>query len=201
MVKEKTVKENKFDPSKHLTQIKGKEYLEVKWRLVWMRSEHPNWSIQTEVRPDFENKRCLSKASIMDEDGKILAVAHKLEDIAGFGDYVEKSETGAVGRALALCGYGTQFSPDIEEGTERIVDGPVGSSRPKYINTVGQAKDALGDLDIEEDVPMCALHGKGMSRVSKTGKAYHTDFVDGEAKTCFGHGYWTPKEANEKRTA
>ena len=36
----------------------------------------------------------------------------------------EKAETKAVGRALAMLGYGTQFAPELDEG-ERIVDSPV----------------------------------------------------------------------------
>ena len=37
---------------------------------------------------------------------------------------MEKSETGAIGRALANLGYGTQFAPDLDE-QDRIVDSPV----------------------------------------------------------------------------
>jgi len=35
-----------FDPTRHLTKIQGNYFHEVKWRLVWMHSEHPNWSIE-----------------------------------------------------------------------------------------------------------------------------------------------------------
>ena len=45
-----------------------------------------------------------------------------------FADYLEKAETRAVGRALAMCGYGTQFAPELEE-RERIVDSPVKTER------------------------------------------------------------------------
>jgi ribosomal protein S27AE len=37
---------------------------------------------------------------------------------------MEKAETGSVGRALSLCGYGTQFASELEEG-QRIVDAPI----------------------------------------------------------------------------
>jgi hypothetical protein len=37
---------------------------------------------------------------------------------------MEKAETGAIGRALALIGYGTQFAPEMDE-EDRIVDSPV----------------------------------------------------------------------------
>ena len=47
-----------------------------------------------------------------------------MEKAASFPDYVEKAETGAIGRALAALGYGTQFAPELNE-QHRIVDSPV----------------------------------------------------------------------------
>src|SRR5690349_9939532 len=41
----------KFDPSRYLRQGRGRDgndYLGVKWRLVWLRSEHPDAQISTE---------------------------------------------------------------------------------------------------------------------------------------------------------
>ena len=58
-----------------------------------------------------------------------------METARGFPDYVEKAETGAIGRALGVLGYGTQFAPEFDEGTERIVDSPMpignGSGKPE----------------------------------------------------------------------
>lgn len=121
-------KEN-FNPTEHLTQIKGKDYLEVKWRLVWFRKEHPDWSIQTHVE-DRGDGWALMKAVIRDDNQRILATGYKSETKKGFPDYLEKAETGAIGRALALLGYGTQFAPELEEG-ERIVDSPVDTKASK----------------------------------------------------------------------
>ena len=106
-----------------LLNLRGKEYLEVKWRLVWFREEHSDWSIHTELLK-FTDDYAVTCAKILNEKGVIMAMAHKREDVKHFPDNIEKSETGAIGRALALCGYGTQFAPEIEEG-ERIVDSPV----------------------------------------------------------------------------
>src|SRR5262249_61697389 len=50
------------------------------------------------------------------------------EEAADFGDYLEKAETKALGRALAALGYGTQFTEDFEFSTDeeqRVVDSPV----------------------------------------------------------------------------
>ncbi|MGN6672204.1 MAG: hypothetical protein ACTHMA_02815, partial [Thermomicrobiales bacterium] len=41
---------NTFEPAKYLVNINGRgEYLEVKWRLFWLRSEHPDAAIETEL--------------------------------------------------------------------------------------------------------------------------------------------------------
>ncbi len=46
------------------------------------------------------------------------------ETAADFGDYVEKAETKALGRALAALGFGAQFCEDYSYGVEagRVVD-------------------------------------------------------------------------------
>ena len=116
-----------FDPTKHLTKIQGRDYLEVKWRLVWFRQDHPDWTIETHVHDIHAEKMyAIFRATIKDEIGRVIATATKVETKIGFSDYVEKAETGAVGRALALCGYGTQFAPEFRE-EHRIVDAPVKS--------------------------------------------------------------------------
>lgn len=107
--------------------IQGKDYLQVAHRLIWFREDHPNWSIETEIRTPTPDS-AIAKATIKDESGRVVATAHKTENVKGFGDFVEKAETGAIGRALALCGFGTQFAQELEEG-ERIVDSPIMTKR------------------------------------------------------------------------
>ncbi len=106
-----------------LLNLRGKEYLEVKYRLVWFREDHPDWSIETEL-VSVTDVSAYAKATIRDETGRTIATSHKFESIQGFPDFIEKAETGAIGRALALIGYGTQFCADeLDEGS-RIVDAP-----------------------------------------------------------------------------
>lgn len=107
-----------------LLSLRGKEYLEVKYRLVWFREEHPDWSIETEILSVTENS-AYARATIRDETGRIIATSHKYETKQGFPDFIEKAETGSIGRALALIGYGTQFCADELDEGERIVDAPV----------------------------------------------------------------------------
>lgn len=113
-----------------LLDLRGKDYLVVAYRLVWFREEHSDWTIKASVEVDWEKQRCIGRAEIADTTGRLIASAHKVEDAKGFGDYVEKAETGAIGRALAMCGYGTQFAPELDEA-DRIVDSPVTRVAPQ----------------------------------------------------------------------
>lgn len=106
-----------------LADLKGKDYLLVPHRVQWFREEHPNWAITTDIT-NLDDKFCIVRAKILDERQNILATAHKREDKSSFADYMEKAETGAIGRALALCGYGTQFATDLLEG-DRLADSPL----------------------------------------------------------------------------
>lgn len=123
-----------FDPKRHMMRVQGgREYLPVAARLVWFREEHPDWGIvTTPVEINLEKQYAIFSASIFNAEGKLMATATKMENVRGFADYVEKSETGAVGRALAYCGFGTQFAPELEE-SNRIADAPFPpGGRPGY---------------------------------------------------------------------
>ena len=107
-----------------ILNLRGKDYLEVKYRLVWFREEHPTWSIETEFVSITEKSAC-ARATVRDESGRLIATSHKFESERGFPDFLEKAETGAIGRALALIGFGTQFCADELDEGDRIVDSPV----------------------------------------------------------------------------
>lgn len=107
-----------------LLNLKGKPYLQVAYRLVWLREEHPEWRITCEfLRSD--DKTTIAKASIYDGHGQLIGVAHKREDAQHFADHLEKAETSAIGRALAMLGYGTQFCADELDEGGRLADSPV----------------------------------------------------------------------------
>lgn len=99
------------------------DYLPVAARIAWFRREHPDWSIVTKT-VQLANKAVVMKAIIKDSSGRIIATARKKETEVGFADYIEKAETGAVGRALAMCGYGTLQAPEFDE-EERLADSPI----------------------------------------------------------------------------
>jgi len=142
-----------FNPKEHLSKIKGKDYLEVKWRLVWFREDHPDYEIDTEfIILDIDQGVAVCRAVIKDNESRQLACGTKTEYKASFFDYVEKSETGAIGRALAALGYGTQFAPELEEG-DRIVDSPIDmnnsnqkqKSQRKLTKREKETRDIIGD--------------------------------------------------------
>jgi hypothetical protein len=106
-----------FEVKKHLIKVQGgRQYLPVAARLIWFRTEHPDWGIDTHaVAINVEKQYAVFEASVFNAEGKLMAKGTKMETIRGFGDWLEKAETGAIGRALAVCGFGTQFAPDLEE--------------------------------------------------------------------------------------
>jgi hypothetical protein len=119
-----------FNPRDHFISLKGKQYLPVAARIAWFRDECPDWTVNTYAVPELSGADyCTFAAEILDNNGRLIAKAHKTEHEKHFADYREKAETGAIGRALALCGYGTLFAQELEEpitpsGDMRIVDAP-----------------------------------------------------------------------------
>lgn len=103
------------------------DYLPVAARIARFRREHPDWSIITKTI-QLANKAVLMKAIVKNAAGRVISTARKKETEIGFPDYIEKAETGAVGRALALCGYGTLQAPEFDE-QERLADSPIENAK------------------------------------------------------------------------
>jgi hypothetical protein len=161
-----------FNPSEHMMQIKSehgtRDYLPVQWRLVWFRSICPHGSIETEMlRLDLdrdteeetfvwsaERRRnekvtrqakgfVIFRAVVKDGQGGV-ATGTKSEKAASFPDFIEKAETGAIGRALAALGYGTQFTGDEWDEAHRIVDSPVDRQHTLAAKNGGNASQDAG---------------------------------------------------------
>lgn len=146
-----------FNPRTKVRRLSGKsggaDYLDVKWRLVWAREEHPDLQIITEIahhEPGF----ALFKATVSYRvvrtlpngqpsqllDDLVVCTGYGSETKDDFGDYIEKAETKAVGRALHHLGYGTESMPE----DAALADSPVaqntgsqsGDRTPNVGNTV-----------------------------------------------------------------
>ncbi len=136
-----------FDPGRHLSLVSGKDYLEVKWRLVWLRSEHPDATIETEL-VTHANGEAIFRALVSIPGGG-SATGWGSEDAQGFGDYIEKAETKAIGRALAALGFGTQFCADFDFGASagRVVDSPVAMAPTRMSDGPGERNRATSDIE------------------------------------------------------
>ena len=129
----------------HLVKMKGgKLYAPVYVRIALFRDDHPvsdGWGINAEII-NTDEASCLARAEIVDPQGRVVSTGHKREHKAHFPDYEEKSLTGAVGRALLMAGYGTQYALDELDEGERIVDAPIpGTIKMNATPTVTKAQD------------------------------------------------------------
>lgn len=120
-----------------LMNLKGKPYLQVAHRFVMLNDETNRFVIKTEfpVLTD-EQTVCTAQVLIMNTEegrqGEVLRQASgtKRETKKDFADHTEKAETGAIGRALAMLGFGTQFAiEDIGDEGDRLADAPVNPAK------------------------------------------------------------------------
>lgn len=125
--------------------LKGKMYLPARRRVQWLRAVHEDWTIDTTVEQMERGVRsssgllaggyALIRANLYTEEGRLISTGLKSEYSENFPDYVEKAETGAIARCLAVAGFGTENALDLDEGLEkeRIADAPV---EPPAIPTI-----------------------------------------------------------------
>lgn len=133
-------KRREFNPGQHMRQLRGRggnsDYLDVKWRISWFRSEHPDgqiktWPAQIDLdRPGVKETDlpgfAMFKCRVRTKDGG-EAWGWGSETAGDFGDYIEKAETKSVGRALAALGYGTAGAHEMTRPGE---DEPVPVDAP-----------------------------------------------------------------------
>jgi len=136
-----------FDPAQYLSKFDGKDYLEVKWRIMWLRSEHPDARVTTEVVQHNEEAGFALFRAEVELPGGGRSTGWGSETVRDFHDYIEAAETKALGRALASLGYGTQFCQDFDfsanarPGTAQVVDAPVNLAQPR---TIGSRTGSFG---------------------------------------------------------
>lgn len=131
-----------FNPNEHLLRIQGKEYLPVRWRLVWFHQATGPHAGYITVELEHDRQAGFAKFFTIAWDGSDetwrhvklngvevdvcgrLATGEGSETRADFNDYYEKAATKSLGRALAGLSFGTQFALELDE-RERVVDSPV----------------------------------------------------------------------------
>jgi len=97
-----------------VVNIRGKEYQTVALRVQKFRETHPTWSITTRIETRTDDYVVMS-AGIRNEEERLIATGHaeefrKSSQINGTSA-LENCETSAIGRALALAGFGgTEFA-------------------------------------------------------------------------------------------
>ncbi len=137
-----------FDPNAHLRNLKGQMYLDVKWRLLWLREDHPNARISTDLVTYREDQQMWVFKAVVIIPDKGSATGHGQETERDFpAGACEKAETKSIGRALAALGYGTQFALDrdaSESDGDRPADSPVQPAkavpRPNQSRPASQSK-------------------------------------------------------------
>lgn len=137
-----------FKPEEHFIQMGNKDYLEVKWRLVWFREDHPKGQIATDL---INIDPPIVRATVTDATGILLGTGHgsafdKNGNAVWKGRGVEKAETAAIGRALGVAGYGTQFAGDELDDADHLADSPVEQRQPQQQQTSKLPFFAMGDV-------------------------------------------------------
>lgn len=98
-------------------ELKGKQYAEVKERVIAFRRVHPLGQIITE--PSFTDNYVMYEAMVFDENDKLLAKGHAREYLKN--DFaIERAETSSIGRALGFCGYGIATSIASAEDMQEV---------------------------------------------------------------------------------
>ncbi len=157
-----------FDPRRFVTRVSGADYLEVKWRVYWLRTQHPDAVITTELE-NHASSIAVFKATVTIPGGG-SATGWGMESYDDFRDYLEKAETKALGRALAVLGFGTQFTNDLDfaDGGQRVVDAPVRAARERQLvdfaqERSGQAADRQSMTDRQKSFIRQMAREKGLS--------------------------------------
>ena len=104
--------------------VKGKPYAEVNQRIKAFRMIYPQGFIETEMISN-ENGVCVFQA-IVGNDDKVLGTGHAYEKenstFINKTSYIENCETSAVGRALAMAGFGIDTSIASAEEVQNAIN-------------------------------------------------------------------------------
>jgi hypothetical protein len=128
--------------------IKGKEYIMVKDRVLAFNELYPKGAIATEIISNTD-KSVVVKAVVKPEDGRIFTGHSEAYREGAMGDVpIEVAETSAVGRALAMMGIG--IVDGVASADEMVKAAPifkksamVTEKQKKFIEALWQQKDQM----------------------------------------------------------
>jgi hypothetical protein len=126
--KEARPAENKpaFPHQQYLEKRDGQPYLPLKWRLAWLRFDHPQAKILTRLA-SHEGQVAVFVAEVqLPEGGGATGWGAKSQQEPPTGhfesdslDYLIAAENQALSRALAALGYGTEYALDFDPPAEK----------------------------------------------------------------------------------
>lgn len=209
-------KDHVFDPAPYIINIESNPrkperlYLEAKFRAMWMRTPgsekeiNLRFGIQTEMIEHEYGKYATFKATVTDnETGKVIATGHKSEvPTRQVPDYLEKSETGSIARALGMCGFGTQFALEFQgEGeSDRLADGPMNGNGKTAPPEAKPSKPPTRLTIAQAEVIINLMKQKAISQeefIEEFGSLKTMTFIDGGKIIVLLQSRPVPKEATE----
>ena len=148
----------KFDYQLHLEDRDGTPYLPLKWRLIWLRAEHPQAKVLTRLI-SHEGGLAMFRAEIRLPDGGSATGwgARSQGDNSDELDYLAYAENQALSRALTVLGYGTEFAQDFDPPIEHPAillledDEDDDEDEPGYVVPISLAAASAVDEDADDE--------------------------------------------------
>lgn len=158
-------------------KIQGKDYVEVKDRVLQFREEKPDWSVDTTVISNCTETGCIvMKATVYDEQGKVRSSGHAHEwkdDPSSFVNktsHLENCETSAIGRALGLLGYG------IMDSFASADEVRIAQSKASTQKAPNRQIESTGSTDWESAiVPIGKNKGKTLGELAPRQRTWYID--------------------------
>lgn len=126
---------------KAITLNDGSPYLEVNYRIAWMRREHPEWRIKKKLL-SFTNSFAVMQCVVTDEAGNVLSTSHarrQYQEDEMKRQFLECAETAAVGRALSLLGYDLLAAKDLNDSG--LAEAPLKPGKTDFAHQPAEASE------------------------------------------------------------
>lgn len=114
-----------FPYQQYLEKRDGQPYLPLKWRIAWLRADHPQAKIKTHLASHENNVAVFTAMVELPEGGAATGWGAKSRQETQVGpfdseglDYLIAAENQALSRALAALGYGTEYALDFDPPAE-----------------------------------------------------------------------------------